>query len=88
MQGDDMATKGNDPVFKRKWLGKHLAIFENPGENGVFYKTTLQRVYKDGDEFKTTNSLSRDDLPVAIMLLQEAYKWILETEANKSKDAE
>ena len=84
----EKTTAKNSPVWKKALKGVHLAVFENQSDNGVFYKTTLQRVYKDGEEFKTTQQLGRDDLPVAQLLLSEAYEFILETESKRHKDGE
>ena len=77
-----MATNENNaPVKVLRARGVKVSVFENRTENATFFKATVQRVYKDGEEFKTTNSLGRDDLPVARLLLQRAWEWILEAEA-------
>ena len=62
-------------------MGVKVAVFENKSEQGAFYKTSLQKIYREGEEWKTTTSLGRDDLPVARLLLQRAWEFILETEA-------
>jgi hypothetical protein len=81
------ATKsGNEPVFKKKRKGIHMALFENVSDNGTFFKATFQRVYKKDDKFETTNSFSRDDLPCLAMLANDAYAWILEAESNRNKE--
>ena len=78
----------NSPVWKMALKGVHAAVFTNESENGVFFKTTITRVYKDGEEFKTTNSYSRDDLPVVQLLSDKAYEFILDAEANQNKGEE
>jgi len=69
-------------VFRLRGLS--ASVFENrakaKGRDVTFFKVSLQRTYKDGDEFKTTSSLSRDDLPVARLLLKKAWEFILESE--------
>lgn len=80
--------KGNAAVKRFKARGVHVSVFENQSDDGrKFYKASLQRIYKEGEEFKTTSSLSRDDLPVAQHLLNQAWAWMLEAEAVKN-DAE
>ena len=79
-------TNGNKPVAKFRARGVNVAVFENKGDNGVFYKTTLQRVYREGEEWKTTSSLGRDDLVVARYLMQKAWEWILDAEGKKSNE--
>lgn len=82
-----MATATNNkPVKSYKLRGVHVSVFANPaeveGRKAVFHKVTVSRVYKEGTEFKTTSSLGRDDLPVARLLLDRAWEFILEAEAK------
>ena len=72
---------GSRPVRTFRLRGVKVAVFENKSEQGAFYKTSLQKIYREGEEWKTTTSLGRDDLPVARLLLQRAWEFILETEA-------
>ncbi|MGL4445299.1 MAG: hypothetical protein ACRCU1_16865 [Alsobacter sp.] len=69
------------PLRTFRLKGVKASVFENRTEQGAFYKTSLQKVYRDGEEWKTTTSLGRDDLPVARLLLGRAWEFILETEA-------
>ena len=80
----------NKPVQSWKRKGVHVSVFRNVSEKdgSVFFKTTVSKVYKDGEEFKTTSSLGRDDLPVALLLLSKAYEFILESESNKTETQE
>jgi len=43
------------------------------------YSVSLQRHYlwKATKQYKTTTRMGRDDIPLAVMALKEAYKWIL-----------
>jgi hypothetical protein len=64
-----------------------VSIFENrahkDNEEFVFHKVTVQRIYREGEEFKTTTSLSRHDLPAAWMLLQKAWEFIGQAESGR-----
>ena len=84
------AAKSNAPVFTMRRKGVSVSVFENQTADGkTFFKTSLQRTYKDeGGDFKSVNSYSRDDHPVAILLLQKAWEFILETEAANRKEEE
>lgn len=79
------------PVQVFRARGVKVAVFENRarqgGEDRIFHKLTLQRVYRDGEQWKTTTSLSRDDVPVARHLLHKAWAWILEAEAARTQEA-
>ena len=77
----------NAPVFTLRRKGVSVSVFENQSAEGkAFYKTALQRTYKEGEEFKTTTSLSRDDLPVAQILMGKAYEFILEKESTRNNE--
>lgn len=79
------ADQNNKPVHVIRLRGVKAAVFENRSDQGVFHKVSLQRVYKDGEEWKTTTSLGRDDLPVARLLIERAWTWILEAEASVTR---
>lgn len=77
------------PVKTFRFRGVSASIFKNRAKNvdrgASFHKVSLQRTYKDGDEFKTTTSFGRDDLPVAALLLQRAWEFVLDAEARQNK---
>lgn len=76
------------PIETIRLKGISASVFENKSEDGstIFYKVSLQRSYRQGDKWKTTQSLSRDDLPIAQLLLQKAWESILRAEAKKTSD--
>lgn len=81
----------NKPVKTMSLHGLRCSIFANEaerdGETVTYHKVSLVRTYKDGDDFKTTTSFSRDDLPTAAFLLEKAYEFILEEElADRDSD--
>lgn len=76
----------NKPVQVFRARGVKVSVFENHSGENVFFKVTLQRIYREGEEWKTTTSLSRDDLPIAQHLLLRAWEFVLETEATRSKN--
>lgn len=58
-------------------LGRiRAAIWENSTDSGVRHNVTLTRLYKEGDEWKDSTSLGRDDLPLAMKVLDQAHSWI------------
>jgi hypothetical protein len=78
------------PVKVFRFLGVSASVFANKSaqrRDVPFYKVSLQRTYKDGDEFKTTSSLSRDDLPIADLLIRKSWEFILESEMEARKAA-
>ena len=85
-----MAQNSNKPVQTFRLRGLSASIFANhaksDGRDVTFHKLSLQRVYRDGDEWKTTQSFGRDDLPIAQLLLKRAWEWILDAEASRKDD--
>lgn len=85
------STTTTKPVRVFRLRGLSARVFRNYAKDennkAPFFKVSLQKVYRDGEEFKTTTSLSRDDLPVADMLLKRAWSYILLTEEKQKKTA-
>ena len=54
------------------------AIWKNQGENGTRFNVTVARIYKDGEQWKSTDSFGRDDLLVLAKVLDQAHTWIFE----------
>ena len=46
-----------------------------------FFKVSLQRAFKRDGKFEHNSSFGRDDIPVAMHVLDQAWQFILETEA-------
>ncbi len=81
-------TDSNKPVKSFRLRGITASIFENVSDDTgkSFYKVTLQRSYKQGDDWKSTNSFGRDDLPLVSLLTKQAWEFILNTESNSQKE--
>ena len=78
------------PIETFRLRGVSASIFANhakvDGQDRTFHKVSVQRAYKDGDEWKHTSSFGRDDLPVLTMVLQRAWEFILDAEASRGKE--
>lgn len=78
------------PVKVIRLRGVSVSIFANhaksDGRDITFHKVSVQRSYKDGDDWKQTTSFGRDDLPVLNAILQRAWEFILDTEASRGKE--
>ncbi len=46
------------------------------GEKIKIYSVTINKAYKEGDEWKHTNSFNIEDLPKVALVATEAYKYI------------
>ena len=89
-KNSEVSEPTGKPIKSFRLRGVSASIFANQakseGRDITFHKVSLQRSYKDGDEWKTTTSFGRDDLPIARLLLDRAWQFILDTEATRGKD--
>jgi hypothetical protein len=78
----------NDRPIHEIRLGKcKAAIWANPTEHGTRYNVTFLRIYKQDDQWETTSSFGRDDLPLVAKLADQAHTWIYEKLAHERDDA-
>jgi len=76
------------PVWSRRyWTGKatvEVSVWSHTreGENGdrEVFSTTLKKTYKDGDEYKESDSFFPEELPLVAAALQEAFHYISEVQ--------
>lgn len=66
----------NKPVHVIRLRNIRAAIWKNETEFGPRYNVTCSRFFKDGDGWRTTQTLGRDDLLVAAEVYREAFVWI------------
>ena len=72
----------NKPGHEIRVNGIRATIWANPTDKGVRYNTTFERTYRDGEEWKTTDSYGRDDLLVLPYVAKEAFRWIVSQTAK------
>lgn len=62
-------------------------IWQNETEAGLRHNATFSRLYKDGDDWKSTSSFGRDDLLVLAKVADLAHSRIfaLQQQAAQSK---
>lgn len=72
------------PVKTFRYRGISASVFENEtrqnGQPARFFKISLQRAFRQGEEIKHNSSFSRDDVPIAIHVLQQAWQFVLDAE--------
>ena len=68
----------NKPVHEIRMGRIKAAIWENSTQNGPRHNVTLVRIYKDGNQWKTSDSFGRDDLPLVMKVADLAHSWIYE----------
>lgn len=77
--GNGTATskpKANAPVHEVRLGSIKAAIWLNETKNGARHSVRITRLYKDGDDWRTTDTFGRDDLPLVEKVAAMAHVWI------------
>ena len=64
------------------------AIWPNGTDGRTRHNVTFSRLYKDGDEWKNTQSFSRNDLLVLAKVADQAHSRIFELQQAEEPQAE
>ena len=84
-----MATSAKArPVHEVRMGRIKAAIWENDTQNGMRHNVTESRLYKDGDQWKDSNSFGRDDLPLVLKVVDQAHSWIFQNGNTASEGGE
>lgn len=79
-----MRQNKNQPIHEIRLGLVKATIWENMTEVGLRHNVNVARLYRDGDEWKQTPSLGRDDLPLAAKVLDMAHTWIFQNTATSA----
>lgn len=71
-----MPKNNNGLIHEIRLEAIKAAIWQNETSNGTRHNVTVSRLYKDGDEWKQTESFGRDDLLLLAKVVDEAHSWI------------
>lgn len=64
------------------------AVWKNDTEIGVRYNTTVSRSYKDGNDWKSSDSFGREDLLLLAKVADMAHTWIHEQSQHRDEPGE
>jgi hypothetical protein len=70
------ARASSKPVHKIRHGAISASIWRKDTDKGPLHNVTLQRAYRDGEDWKNTNSFGRKDLLVVGFIAARAYEWI------------
>ncbi len=82
---------GQTPIAKFRAGQVSSALWENEidvkGKTVTILKATVQRRYKDKENnWQSSGSFSRNEIPLAVYCLQQAFQKIIETQSKRSND--
>ena len=75
------------PAHKFRNRNLTVTLWNNTGANGPFYTVTARRSYKQGEEWKESDSFGEDDLLPLAKLLDQAHSWMVEAAQAERKAA-
>ena len=79
-----MPTQKQKPIHEVRLGAIKAAVWKNTiDKGGVRYNVTLSRLYKDGDDWKSTESFGRDDLLIVAKVADQAHSWIFQQGQEK-----
>ncbi|NLX24243.1 MAG: hypothetical protein GXY55_21555 [Phycisphaerae bacterium] len=70
------------PVHEIRLGSVKAAIWANDTDSGVRHNVTVARLYREDDQWKTTSSFGRDDLPLLVKAVDQAHTWIFTESQN------
>ena len=69
-------TQKQQPAHEVRLGFIKAAVWRNETEAGVRYNVTFNRIYKDGDNWKSTDSFGREDLLLLGKVADQTHSWI------------
>jgi hypothetical protein len=69
--------EANKPVHEIRVNGIRATIWKNDTDKGPRYNTTFERSYRDGEEWKKTDSYGREDLLVLAFVAKASFAWVV-----------
>lgn len=79
---DKNTSNTKKPAHEIRINGVRASIWRNESDRGVRFNTTFERSYRDGEEWKSTESFGRDDLLTLGFVATEAVRWIMQQPAK------
>ena len=76
MGGQSSGGERRRPVQEFRLGRIQGAVWLNQSENGPRYSVTINKSYKEGEVWKTTQSFSREDLLLVAKIADQAHTWI------------
>lgn len=64
------------PVHEVRLGAVKAAVWKNQTNNGVRFNATFTKLYKDGDQWKNTDSYGRDDLLLLAKVADQTHSWM------------
>lgn len=80
-----MKTK---PIYEVRLGAIKSAVWKNNTEAGARYNATFTRLYKQGEQWASTESFGRDDLLLLAKVADQTHSWICAQHQEESSAPE
>ena len=77
-------TMKNKPTHEVRLGLIKAAVWKNETETGTRYNVTFSRLYREGDQWRSTDSFGRDDLLLLAKVADQAHSWICSGQAEEA----
>ena len=77
-----MASPKNKPVHEVRLGAVKAAHWRS--DSGVRFNVTITRLFKDGEDWKNTDSFGRDNLLLVAKVADLAHTWICEQQVQEN----
>ena len=71
------------PIHELRFGSVRAAIWENQSGENTFHNVSFQRTYRDGNEWKQSDSYRGDDLLNLAKAADHAHTWITEQRSSR-----
>jgi len=78
MKPNSTPASPRKPAHEIRLNGVRASIWKNDTDQGPRYNTMFERSYRDGEEWKSSNSFGLDDLRTLGFVAEEALRWIIQ----------
>ena len=72
----DLPYRPVQPVHHVRIGHIRAAIWANVSSGGTWYNVTFSRLYKEGDDWKSSDHFGRDDLLILAKVADRVHSWI------------
>lgn len=76
MKNQASARSNQKPSHKIRHGAVSASIWLQETDKGPIFNVTFQRSYKDGDDWKNSNSFGKQNLLVLSLIAARAFEWI------------
>ena len=74
-------TEKSKPAHKIRSGALTVTLWKHEGDKGPWFTATPMRSYKQGDEWKETNSYGQEDFLELAEMFREARAWVIKEKA-------